>query len=87
MSVTNRRFTNYDRSATTGLDYPVNRQYDSRQGRSTQVDPLGMAGASLADPQTLNMYSLWFIGLAKDALENRLTCLIVEVVSSLKRPW
>lgn len=56
-SVTSRRFTSYDRSTTTGLDYAINRQYDSRQGRFTQVDPLGMAAASLADPQTLNMYS------------------------------
>jgi RHS repeat-associated protein len=56
-SVTNRRFTSYDRSATTGLDYAVNRQYDSRHGRFTQVDPLGMAAASLADAQSLNMYS------------------------------
>ena len=54
---TNRRFTSYDRSATTGLDYAINRQYDSRQGRFTQPDPLGMAAASLADPQSLNMYS------------------------------
>ena len=56
-NVTNRRFTSYDRSPTTGLDYAINRQYDSRQSRFTQVDPLGMAAASLADPQTLNMYS------------------------------
>lgn len=55
--ITNRRFTSYDRSTTTGLDYAVNRQYDSRQGRFTQVDPLGMAATSLADPQSLNMYS------------------------------
>lgn len=54
---TNRRFTSYDRSGTTGLDYAVNRHYDPRQGRFTQVDPLGMAATSLADPQTLNMYS------------------------------
>lgn len=54
---TNRRFTSYDRSATTGLDYAINRHYDSRQGRFTQSDPLGMAAASLADPQSLNMYS------------------------------
>lgn len=54
---TNRRFTSYDRSGTTGLDYAVNRHYDPRQGRFTQVDPLGMAAASLADPQSLNMYS------------------------------
>lgn len=54
---TNLRFTSYDRSATTGLDYAVNRRYDSRQGRFTQVDPIGMRAASLADPQSLNMYS------------------------------
>src|SRR5207253_11376951 len=54
---TNRRFTSYDRSTTTGLDYAVNRHYDSRQGRFTQPDPLGLSAASLADPQSLNMYS------------------------------
>jgi len=54
---TNRRFTSYDRSATTGLDYAINRHYDPRQGRFTQVDPLGMGAASLADPQSLNMYT------------------------------
>jgi RHS repeat-associated protein len=53
----NRRFTSYERSNVTGLDYAINRQYDSRQGRFTQPDPLGMAAASLADPQSLNMYS------------------------------
>jgi RHS repeat-associated protein len=56
-AVTNRRFTSYDRSATTGLDYAVNRHYDPRQGRFTQPDLLGMAAANLADPQSLNMYS------------------------------
>jgi RHS repeat-associated protein len=54
---TNRRFTSYDRSDTTGLDYAVNRHYDPRQGRFTQPDPLGMSAANLADPQSLNMYS------------------------------
>jgi len=54
---TNRRFTSYDRSGTTGLDYAVNRQYDPRQGRFTQVDPIGMAATSLTDPQSLNLYS------------------------------
>jgi len=39
------------------LDYAVNRHYDSRQGRFTQPDPLGLAAASLGDPQSLNMYS------------------------------
>jgi RHS repeat-associated protein len=54
---TNRRFTSYDRSATSGLDYAINRHYDPRQGRFTQPDPLGMAAASLGDPQSLNMYT------------------------------
>src|ERR1051325_1404434 len=54
---TNRRFTSYDRSGTTGLDHAVNRQYDPRQGRFTQVDPIGMAATSLTDPQSLNLYS------------------------------
>ncbi len=54
---TTRRFTSYDRSATTGLDYATNRHYDSRQGRFTQVDPLGMAATNLMSPQTLNLYS------------------------------
>jgi RHS repeat-associated protein len=54
---TNRRFTSYDRSASTGLDYAVNRHYDSQQGRFTQVDPIGMGAASLDNPQTLNLYA------------------------------
>ncbi len=54
---TNKRFTSYDRSARTGLDYAVNRTYDSKQGRFTQVDPIGMGAANLASPQTLNLYA------------------------------
>jgi RHS repeat-associated protein len=53
----NRRFTSYDRSASTGLDYAVNRHYDSSQGRFTQVDPFRMSAASLNNPQTLNLYA------------------------------
>ena len=54
---TNRRFTSYDRSATTGLDYAYNRHYDSQQGRFTQVDPAGMKATNLLNPQTLNLYA------------------------------
>jgi RHS repeat-associated protein len=54
---TNRRFTSYDRSETTKLDYAVNRHYDAQQGRFTQVDPAGMGATSLASPQTLNLYA------------------------------
>ncbi|HEX8247055.1 MAG TPA: RHS repeat-associated core domain-containing protein [Pyrinomonadaceae bacterium] len=53
----NRRFTTYDRSSVTGLDYAQNRTYDSHQGRFTQVDPIGMSAAALDNPQTLNLYN------------------------------
>lgn len=53
----NRRFTSYDRAGNTGLDYAVNRRYDSAEGRFTQPDPIGMAAASLEHPQTLNLYT------------------------------
>ena len=56
-NATNRRFTTYDRSLNTGLDYALNRHYDPQQGRFTQVDPIGIRAASLVSPQTLNMYS------------------------------
>jgi RHS repeat-associated protein len=49
------KFTTYERD-TTGLDYAVNRHYDPQRGRFNQADPLGMGAASLADPQTLNLY-------------------------------
>jgi RHS repeat-associated protein len=54
---TNKRFTTYDRSTTTGLDYALNRHYDPQQGRFMQVDPAGMQATSLEDPQTLNLYA------------------------------
>jgi RHS repeat-associated protein len=54
---TNRRFTSYDRSLTTGMDYASNRFYDSQQGRFTQVDPIGMGAVTLENPQTLNLYA------------------------------
>lgn len=52
-----RRFTSYERSAMTGLDYAVNRHYDSQQGRFTQADPIGIGASSPGDPQSLNMYA------------------------------
>jgi RHS repeat-associated protein len=52
-----RRFTTYDRSAVTGQDYAQNRSYSAKQGRFTQVDPIGMSAASILNPQSLNMYS------------------------------
>jgi RHS repeat-associated protein len=54
---TNRRFTTYDRSLNTGLDYAVNRHYDPQQGRFTQVDPIEMDSVELENPQTLNLYA------------------------------
>ncbi|CAN5217781.1 hypothetical protein BH20ACI2_BH20ACI2_05460 [soil metagenome] len=52
-----KRFTSYERSARTGLDYAVNRTFDSKQGRFTQVDPIGMKSVDLNAPQTLNLYA------------------------------
>jgi RHS repeat-associated protein len=45
ISGNNRRFTSYDRSTTTKLDYAVNRSYNAGLGRFTQVNPIG-------DPQS-----------------------------------
>jgi RHS repeat-associated protein len=56
-AATTKRFTSYDRSATTKLDYAVNRFYNAAQGRFTQVDPIGMGVTSLGDPQSLNLYA------------------------------
>ncbi|HRH40082.1 MAG TPA: RHS repeat-associated core domain-containing protein [Pyrinomonadaceae bacterium] len=55
--LSSKRFTSYERSARTGLDYAQNRTYDSKQGRFTQVDPIGMKAANLLNPQSLNMYN------------------------------
>jgi RHS repeat-associated protein len=49
-------FTSYDRSSATGLDYAVNRLYDS-QTRFLQVDPLEMTAVSLRNPQSLNLFA------------------------------
>lgn len=54
---TGRRFTSYERSARTGLDYALNRTYDPKQGRFSQVDPIAMGSVSLSNPQTLNLYA------------------------------
>ena len=56
-ATTNQRFTSYDRSGATGLDYAVNRTYNSGQSRFTQVDPIGMASTNAGDPQSLNLFA------------------------------
>jgi RHS repeat-associated protein len=56
-NATSRRFTSYERSSQTKLDYAVNRHYDSLQGRFTQVDPLETDSVDPTDPQTLNLYA------------------------------
>jgi RHS repeat-associated protein len=52
-----KRFTSYDRSDVTTLDYAKNRFYSPQQGRFTQVDPIEMDAATLINPQTLNLYA------------------------------
>ena len=54
---TNLKFTSYDRSAGTGLDYAVNRTHSPSQGRFTQADPIGVEAGSKDDPQSLNLFS------------------------------
>lgn len=41
----------------TGLDYAVNRTYDSKIGRFAQIDPMGMKATERMAPQTLNLYN------------------------------
>jgi RHS repeat-associated protein len=79
---TNRRFTSYDRSTTTGLDYAVNRHYDPQQGRFTQVDPAGMKATSLINPQTLNLYAY----CANDPI-NRTDPNGLGLISWIKKHW
>jgi RHS repeat-associated protein len=52
-----KKFTSYERSARTGLDYAINRTYDSKLARFTQVDPIGMSAVRFGSPQTLNLYT------------------------------
>ena len=35
----------------------MNRTYNSGQSRFTQVDPIGMASASIGDPQSMNLFA------------------------------
>ncbi len=51
---TNQKFTSYDRSAGTGLDYAVNRTYSKGQSRFTQVDPIGANASTILNPQSSN---------------------------------
>ena len=53
----NKRFTSYDRSSSTGLDYAINRTYDNKLGRFTQVDPIDLGSVEPMNPQTLNLYN------------------------------
>lgn len=53
----NPRFTSYDRSNATGLDYAVNRHYDPQQGRFYPGRSNRMRSVSLDGPQTLNLYA------------------------------
>ena len=56
-SATKKRFTSYERSDSTALDYAVNRHYSAAQGRFTQVDLVANDLIDLYDPQSLNLYA------------------------------
>lgn len=53
----NYKFTGYERDSETGLDYAVNRYYNSRIGRFMSADPSGLASASPNNPQSLHRYA------------------------------
>lgn len=48
------RFTHYERDSEVGMDYAVNRQYETNTGRFMRPDPV--AGSTL-NPQSLNRYA------------------------------
>jgi RHS repeat-associated protein len=51
------RFTSYDRSYVSGLDYAINRYFDSGLGRFLTTDPAHDQAIGSTDPQGLNGYS------------------------------
>ena len=54
---TEHHFTGKERDTESGLDYFGARYYASSMGRFSSPDPSGLAYASLANPQSLNLYS------------------------------
>lgn len=52
-----KRFTSYDRSPVTGIDYAVNRFYRADMGRFMSPDPLAQDALIPSLPQSLNAYS------------------------------
>ena len=53
-STTTHKFTGYERDSESGNDYAMTREYVSRLGRFSALDPLG---GNAANPQTLNRYT------------------------------
>jgi RHS repeat-associated protein len=52
-----RKFTGYERDAATNLDYAQARMYASDWGRFLSADKLGLTGARVTNPKSLNRYS------------------------------
>jgi RHS repeat-associated protein len=53
----NYKFTGYEHDSETGLDYAMNRFYNSRMGRFMSPDPIGLTSANFNAPQSLNRYA------------------------------
>ncbi len=53
----NYKFAGMERDSETGLDHTMFRQYSSPYGRWMTPDPAGLGAASLANPQSWNMYA------------------------------
>jgi RHS repeat-associated protein len=51
------KFATYYRESATGLDYAMNRYYDSGTGRFLTTDPSGLNAVDLRTPTSWNMYA------------------------------
>jgi RHS repeat-associated protein len=55
-TISNNKFTGYERDAAAGIDYAQARHYKFGRGRFMQPDPSGLQTHRLREPQNLNRY-------------------------------
>jgi RHS repeat-associated protein len=56
-TISNNKFTGYERDAAAGIDYAQARHYKFGRGKFMQPDPVGLKGADTKQPQSFNRYS------------------------------
>ncbi len=59
-TISNGKFTGYERDAAAGLDFAQARHYKFGRNRFTQPDPAGLQAVNFRRPQSLNRYSYVF---------------------------